>query len=279
VTPQKNYFLSSEALSKKKKGDIAKEMLKILKKDTKTGSSAYRSQMRSLKGLVASISGGDMMGDPDSDPDFAGRSSSLGMLLRRYRNNLEKMEGLRMMNQDLFLQFATKLKAISGQKNVYFFYEREFRPELSPQVSSNLVSEYHDQPSIMGDLQDLFDFYQRDERVNTEKIVRAFADASMCFNFLFVDRVERDSTGVKMREQSEDFYKAFTEAAKATGGIVDTSRNPSVAFQNALEAEANYYLLYYSPSNYKADGSFKRIQVRVKNQDCKVTYRQGYIAN
>ena len=179
MTPQKNYFLSSEAISKKKNEDIAKEMLKILKKDTKTGSSAYRSQMRSLRSLVSSISGGDFMSDPEGDPDIAGRSSSLGMLLRRYRNNLEKMEGLRIVDQDLFLQFAAQVKAIEGQKLVYFFYEREFRPELSPQVSSNLVSEYHDQPNIMGDLQDLFEFSQRHDRVHTQKISQAVADASM----------------------------------------------------------------------------------------------------
>ncbi len=278
MTPQKNYHLSSEALQKKKKEDIAKEMLKILKKDTKTGSSAYRSQMRSLKGLVSSISGGDFMGDPEGDPDFAGRSSSLGMLLRRYRNNLERMEGLRMVDQNLFLQFAAKLKAMPGQKHVFFFYEREFRPELSPQVSSNLLSEYHDQPNIMGDLQDLFQFYQRHERVNTQKITQAFVDASICFNLLFVDREERNSSGVYMREQSEDFYEAFSDAAKATGGIVDTSRNPSFGFENALSIMENYYLLYYSPANYRADGSYKNIEVRVKNQDYRVTYRRGYYA-
>jgi VWFA-related protein len=278
MTPQKNYHLSSEALSRKKKEDIAKEMLKILKKDTKTGSSAYRSQMRSLKGLVSSISGRDLMADPDADADFAGRSSSLGMLLRRYRNNLEKMEGLRIVDQELFLQFARRVKAMEGQKHVFFFYEREFRPELSPQVSSNLVSEYHDQPSIMGDLQDLFQFYQRHERINSQKITQAFADASICFNLLFVDREERDSGGITMREQSEDLYKAFSETAKATGGVVDTSRNPSAGFQNALTASENFYLLYYSPANYTADGSYKNIQVRVKDKKYKVSHRKGYYA-
>ena len=183
-----------------------------------------------------------------------------------------------MVDQELFFQFATRLKAIEGQKHVYFFYEREFRPELSPQVSSNLVSEYHDSPSIMGDLQDLFQFYQRHDRINTQKITQAFADASICFNLLFVDREERHSAGVYMREQSEDVYKAFTETAKATGGIVDTSRNPSAGFQNALSAAENYYLLYYSPANYVADGSYKNIQVKVKNQNYKVLYRRGYYA-
>jgi VWFA-related protein len=277
-TPNKSYFLSSEALSRKPKDDIAKEMLKILRKDAKIGSSAYRSQMRSLQGIVREIQGGSGMPDVESTSDID-TQSSLGMLLRRYRQNLEKMEALRIVDQNLFIQFASKLKNIPGQKYVYFFYEREFRPELSPSTMNALVSNYQGEPSVIGDLQDLFQFYQRYERINTEKIIQAFTDASICFNFLFVDREERSSAGIHMREQSEDFFRAFSEAAKATGGITDSSRNPSNGFMNALSAAENYYLLYYSPSNYQTDGSYKTIVVRVKRPNCKITFRQGYYAN
>ena len=279
MTPQKNYHLSSQALQKKKKEDIAKEMLKLLRKDTKISSSAYRSSMNTLRSLVGAISGESSMTAFDSSTEVGDRGSSLGMLLRRYRSNLEKLESLRMVDQDVFIQFATKVKTIPGQKHVYFFYEREFRPELSTSVVNNLVSNNQDQPSVLGDIQDLFQFYQRHEQVNQAKISQSFADASICFNFLFVDRQERDAGGITMREQSEDFFAAFRETAKATGGYVDTSTNPSDAFQNALEAGENYYLLYYSPANYTGDGSYKKIQVKVKNPDYKVTYRQGYIAN
>jgi hypothetical protein len=278
MTPQKNYHLSSQALQKKKKEDIAKEMLKLLRKDTKISSSAYRSSMNSLRGLVSAISGGNSMTSFDSS-EVEQSGSSLGMLLRRYRNNLDKLESLRIVDQNVFIQFATKAKTIPGQKYVYFFYEREFRPELSTSVVNNLVSNYQDEPSVLADIQDLFQFYQRHERVNQEKISQAFADASICFNFLFVDRQERDTGGITMREQSEDFFAAFRETAKATGGYVDTSTNPSAAFENALEAGENYYLLYYSPSNYTGDGSYKKIQVKVNNPDYRVTYRQGYVAN
>jgi hypothetical protein len=190
-----------------------------------------------------------------------------------------KMEGLRMVDQDQFIQFATKLKSIPGQKHVFFFYEREFRPELSQSVVNRIIAGYQDQPGILADVQDLFQFYQRHIKVNTEKISNAFADASICFNFLFVDREERSASGIQMREQSEDFFEAFRATALATGGTVDSSNNPSDAFRNALKAGENYYLLYYSPPDYRKDGSFKKIQVNVKNQKYKVTYRQGYIAN
>jgi VWFA-related protein len=280
MTPQKNYHLSSQALQKKKKEDIAKEMLKLLRKDTKISSSAYRSSMNSLRGIVSAISGGSSMTSFDStSSDVVDQSSSLAMLLRRYRNNLDKLEGLRIVDQDIFIQFATKVKSIPGQKHVYFFYEREFRPELSTSVVNNLVSNYQGEPNVLADIQDLFQFYQRHERVNQEKISQAFADASICFNFLFVDRQERDAGGITMREQSEDFFAAFRDTAIETGGIVDSSTNPSSAFENALKAGENYYLLYYSPANYTGDGTYKKIQVKVKNPDYKVTYRKGYIAN
>ena len=279
MTPQKNYHLSSAALQKKKKEAIAKEMLKLLRKDTKISSSAYRSSMNSLRGLVSAISGGSSMTSFDATSDLDQGASSLGMLLRRYRNNLNKLEGLRMVDQNVFIQFATKVKSFPGQKHVFFFYEREFRPELSATVVNNLVANYQGEPSVLADIQDLFQFYQRHERINTEKIYQAFTDASIRFNFLFVDRQERSSSGITMREQSEDFFSAFRATAIATGGTVDTSTNPSAAFENALKAGENYYLLYYSPANYTNDGTYKKIEVKVKNQKCKVTYRQGYIAN
>ena len=215
----------------------------------------------------------------DATADLDQGASSLGMLLRRYRNNLNKLEGLRMVDQNVFIQFATKVKSFPGQKHVYFFYEREFRPELSATVVNNLVANYQGEPSVLADIQDLFQFYQRHERINTEKIYQAFTDASIRFNFLFVDRQERSSSGITMKEQSEDFFSAFRATAIATGGTVDTSTNPSAAFENALKAGENYYLLYYSPANYTNDGTYKKIEVKVKNQKCKVTYRQGYIAN
>jgi hypothetical protein len=182
------------------------------------------------------------------------------------------------MDPDLFLQFAAKLKQVPGQKYVYFFYEREFRPELSSRVMGTITTEHQADPGIIGDLQDLFQFYRRDEKVNTNQLVAAYADSGVCFNFLFTNREAKTSYGIQMREQSEDFFRAFTQVAKATGGVVDTSQNPSAAFMKALNTADNYYLLYYSPSDYKADGSFKNIEVRVKNPNCKVTNRKGYIA-
>ncbi|MCK4824485.1 VWA domain-containing protein, partial [bacterium] len=70
-----------------------------------------------------------------------------------------------------------------------------------------------------------------------------------------------------------------SQIAKATGGIIDSSQNPSYAFKNAAAISESYYLLYYSPKNYIKDGKFKTITVRTKNLDYKVTHRKGYYSN
>lgn len=277
MTPKKPYYLSDKALSSMSREDIAKDMIDVLRKDTKIESSAYRSQMRSLRRIVNSISGQNI-GDVDSSQDVGG-SFSLAMLLNRYREALQKMEELRIVDQNLFLQFAGKLKPVPGPKSLFLFYEREFRPELSSGVMNNLISNYQGEPNVIGDLQDLFQFYNRSERVNVKKIKQAFSDASVCFNFLFVNRDARGSMGITMREQSEDFFKAFKETAEATGGTVDSSQNPSLGFRNALDASQNYYLLYYSPQDYKADGSYKEIEVKIPGKNYSIKYRHGYYAN
>lgn len=277
MTPKKPYFLSSKVIRQKPREEIAKDTLKILRKDIKIESSAYRSQMRSLSRIVSSISGQDRT-DVDSSPAL-GDSFSLSMMLNRYRNSLEKMEELRIVDQNLFLQFAARLKSTPGQKNLYFFYEREYRPELSTGVMNTLISNYQGEPNVIGDLQDLFQFYNRTERINSKRIKRAFADASVCFNFLFVDREARGSIGISMREQSEDYFKAFSETARATGGVIENSQNPSAGFRNALKANQSYYLLYYSPKDYQPDKQYKEIQVRIPDKPFKIQYRHGYYAN
>jgi hypothetical protein len=47
----------------------------------------------------------------------------------------------------------------------------------------------------------------------------------------------------------------------------------------AVQDSENYYLLYYSPKNYTADGKFKKITVKVKGQNYRITHRSGYIAD
>ncbi len=184
-----------------------------------------------------------------------------------------------MIDERKILRFAQALKRVEGQKNVFFIYQREFRPEIQPVVLNSLLDSYQDQPNVMSDLQDMFQFYSRDLSVNADQLKKAFADASINFNFIFMNKEPENISGIAMREQSEDVFRAFSQVVAATGGVVDTSQNPESGFRHAVESSEMYYLLYYSPQNYRPDGRFKNILVRVKNPDYTVLHRLGYFAN
>ena len=82
-----------------------------------------------------------------------------------------------------------------------------------------------------------------------------------------------------MQEQSEDTFELFSEVAASTGGIADSGQNLAAAFEHSANISAEYYLLYYSPENYRKDGTFKTIEVKVRGKDYKIFHRLGYIAD
>jgi len=287
MTPMGNYMLPKKALKIKSKESLSKEMQRIVRKDTLTGAANYRSLLTNLRRLVRSISAaggveadGAVATDIDSDSASTafGSSRNLGFLLASYRSTLQNLDKLRLIDENKFIQFARSIKRLKGQKNVFFFYEREFRPEISDRILGQMMNRYQDEPNIQGDLQDLFQFYQRHVTLNVGKIQQIFADASIIFNFIFITKDPGVFSGINMREQSEDVFNVFTQVARATGGIVDNSQNPAYAFTSANRLTEIYYLLYYTPADYQEDGKFKNIKVKVKGKDYNISHRFGYIA-
>ena len=277
MTLAKNYTLSPKALESIPKEKLAKDLINIVVKDTKIGSSEYRNLMNDLKRIVRGISG--QTGLTGVESDAASQSFGLPYLLPRYRDSLNKMESLRIVDEKKFLAFAAKLRRMEGQKNVFFFYQREFRPEIQPRVMNLLMSQYQDQPNIQGDLQDLMQFYHRHLKPNVDRIKQAFADSSIFFNFIFMHRDPENVSGIQMVEQSEDIFEIFSQIAEATGGVVDSSQNPAAAFKAGAEAAENCYLLYYHPAGYQRDKKYRNIEVKVKNKNYRITHRQGYFAD
>jgi VWFA-related protein len=70
--------------------------------------------------------------------------------------------------------------------------------------------------------------------------------------------------------------------SEETGGRVIQARNAndtSTAFQRIADELRTQYLLGYTPTNTKLDGTFRKIDVKVKNnRDVKVSARRGYYA-
>ncbi len=278
MTPMKNYSLSNQALQSMSKEEISEEMIKIVRKDTQTGSSQYKNLLRDLRRIVSSLSGTSSRTGFDFDQDSSVDAFGIEFLLPRYRETLDEIEQLRMVNQSKYLSFANQLKNRPGQKFVYLFYEREFRPEIHPNVIQQLISNLQDQPHVLGNIQDLMSLYSREPKLNTETIMRSYTDAGIYFNFIFMDKKPDIYSGIQMHEQSEDIFETFSETAKATGGAVYSTQNPFLSFKESTDQAKQYYILYYTPEKAQNQGEFTNIEVKVKSKDCKLAYRTGYFS-
>lgn len=286
MTTMGTYNLSKKALRIKPRERISRDMQGVVRRDATVGSADYNSLLQDLTRLVRGISAaGGVTGEARMNTTLEGDamqgqfsdSQNVGFLLGSYRSTLEKLEGLRMFEEKKVLGFADTLKRTPGQKIVFFIYEREFRPEINDSVLGQMMQRFQDEPNVLGDLQDLFQFYQRHVTMDRERLARVFADTSSLFHFIFINRDPGNASGIRMREQSEDVFSTFSEIAHATGGKIDNSQNPAHAFQTAYEATETHYLLYYTPAGERSDPGFRTLTVRVKSRDFRVTHRRGYI--
>jgi VWFA-related protein len=285
VTPIKTYRMRGKALEVKSRDDIAKQLKGLLRKDALMSSGEYRRLIAELEALTKTLSEdyeqiemARMQHDTQSSEEFKERT--IDERLMRYGAVMSELEHLRRINQATLVDFAEYLGNMEGQKYVYMVYQREFIPKIKMKVLQYFESMYEDRPNIMHTIANVFEFYRRDITFDVDLVKKKYADSSVAIHFLFMSSPKVPVYGVDMVEQSEDIYAAFKEMARATGGYVESSANPKFLFEQAVQASQNYYLIYYSPKNYKKDGKFKDIRVVVKTEEgVRVTHRLGYFAN
>ena len=275
-TPMRDYLLSRTALSSKPRAALARELADIVRKDVIQGSMAYNSALRDLKRAVRLIGGVGRtgLGDTEGEVDDG---SSLEQHLAKYNEDLQQMEILRAVDEAKLTAFARRMKGQPGQKLVFFIYQREFRPEISPQTLETLMMANQERPDILAALQTTFPMYRRPIDLDRERVMQTFADSGMDFQFLFMNRQPERISGITMREQSEDIYRVLTAAAEATGGSTDTGQNPAVSLANALKATELSYILLFSPATSAPPGTFISLDVKVKDRDYRVVHRSGYL--
>jgi len=282
VTPVKPYALQKDALATKPAAALSKSMQEILRKDIERGAGEYRDVIRSMRRITNAIEGKEQtVSEDDLESDLSNTNFSLQQQFDFYRNELKRMEGMRLVDENKLVAFAESLRSRPGQKIVYFFYEREYRPEMSPMTMQVLISQYQDDPTVQANVMELFQFYRREATFNAERVEKAFADAGIVFNFIFMEKKSQSVFGGSMREMSEDIFPGFRALAETTGGLVEISKNPADSFKKAAAANAGYYLLFYTPGQAAAAGEFRSIQVRVKGvgpdgKPYSVTARPGY---
>jgi len=281
VSPLKTYIFDSESLDTMTSEEIVSELQGILRKDALIGNAEYRSAIMDIQRMARQM--GALMGSPEDQALSGGDAhlyeKDIDEVFSHYIVLLDKLESLRQVEEQKLLDFANYLQDREGQKFVILFYQREFIPQLDSRLLGQVGQMYQDLPNLMFQLQTIQGFSSRKVSFDLERVKQAYSDSSISIHFLFFTEPAEHVPGVQFVEQSEDIFSAFSEMALASGGFVESSSNPEYLFQRASEASENYYLIYYSPKNYQADGKFKNITVKVKDKDCRVSHRVGYFAD
>lgn len=269
-TPVKAYKFNSKALEMFSKEAIATKLKKTLRADSVIGNSEYRSVLRELESAIT-------MEDLDIDER-----------LSLFRQVLSRFERLRSFDEEGLINFANFLKEKEGQKNVFMFYQKDVVPQLKPKAIEEIITGNQDRMDIVASVIELFDFFRRDINIDVDNVKKIFSDSSISMHFLYITKapfqgssISRFGTGqsITMADQTENVFSTFQEMAQATGGFVGSSFYGTDIFKKALDASENYYLVYYSPLNYKPDGKFNNVKIRVKGKNYRITHRAGYFAD
>ena len=254
ITPAKTYRFKSEALSGFTRLQISERLKGKLRTDIALGNSRYRALMVDFYKLE----------EEEFPPELADVKETMLFEQAREIRDLTEITEARIMG------FAEVLKSLDGEKHVFLIFQREVLPdhEFSEERQAELV---------------------KPVGFDTEKIKRHFADASITVHSLYITKrpgfanrsLFQGGSVVEARLQdlSSDVYASFKQMAAATGGLSESTTNPNAALRQAADASSNYYLLYYRPLAYRADGRFQEIEVRVKGEGLKVVHRLGYIAD
>jgi hypothetical protein len=297
VTSMKTYRMKNIAFEVTSREEITKQLIAKVRRDTMTGNAEYRNMMFDIAGLAQSLtlfmaqnralvdSVQDELVDnmimPVTELSTSNQTGarSFEEQLTLYENYVFRLDDLRKVSQDVMLNFAEYLRKQEGQKYVTILYQKEFIPQIDPIVLNQALSLYQDKPIIQQTISNVMDFYRREIPIDTELIKQTYADCSITIHFLFLTRPQLPAYGVHYADHSEDIFSAFREMAASTGGYTDSSARADLLFKAAVEASDNYYLLYYSPNSYNADGEFKNINVKIKNREYRIFHRAGYFAN
>jgi hypothetical protein len=296
VTPMKTYRVKGRVFERVNRKKVFEDIVSLVRRDILIGYSESRSILEEIKdlshvlaSLVSSQANDVVTGTLPTDlvsisPPIAAidatfSATSVEEQLQNYLILLDKLQSLRVVEQKKFVEFARYLKMLDGQKDAFVFYQREFIPKIDPKILSLYMSLYNDRPEIVQTLTGLFESYRREAPLDVDYIRKAYSDSSTAVHFMFISRPPERPEGVVMEEQSEDVFAPFMELARATGGFAGSSSNLVAMMKSAVEASENYYLLYYRPADYVADGKFHNIRVKVKSGEYRLTYRAGYIAD
>jgi VWFA-related protein len=261
ATPIRTYRIGPESPSRREPAALTKALQNRLSDDIQKASSELRFLMSDYLSVAQK-----------EDLEIAvGRQDTLKDLLSRIRQ-------CKTVDESRLTGIAKAFSTIPGQKHVLLFLEKE--DALMKRVRTSGL----DQSEV-----ELFKMeMMRDVQFNIDRLSRVFSQSQLDFHFIFITSDEALQTSLEVHPSSwgdyekiditGEFFSVFRKIAQMTGGLTISSQNPLASTKKAVEVADRFYLLYYQPKNAAMDGTFREIEVRVKDRDYTIFHRQGYLA-
>jgi hypothetical protein len=221
-TPARAYGFSKDTLAQPKR-ELSEAMKEKLRGDTAACSSNYKTIFNEMKNQAGAIEGGQAT----SADGLSGIKNSLTM----YRQDMENLRTLRQVNEPLLMKIVDMFKTQSGKNHLVMIYEAEFRPIPNKDTLSRLRAI----PEIAFIVAELFASDNQKSPLDARKFIDILREAKASLHFLYIKPKDKSSVQ-DFKEHSADMYDVFSQIAKATGGIVETTASPEAALKSLFKA-------------------------------------------
>lgn len=223
-TPARVYGFSKDTLAKPKR-ELSEAMKEKLRGDTAACSSNYKTIFNEMKNQAGAIEGGQSTN--------ADGLSGIKNTLTMYRQAMENLRTLRQVNEPLLMKIVDMFKTQSGKNHLVMIYEAEFRPIPNRDTLSRLRAI----PEIAFIVAELFASDDQKSPLDARKFNELLREAKISLHFLYIKPKDKSSIQ-DFKEHSADMYDVFSQIAKATGGIVETTASPEAALKSLFKAIA-----------------------------------------
>jgi len=282
-TMKGSYTLGGNALEVKSRDALAKELAAVVRRDTEACTAVYDDMLTTLKQMDDAFrgvrSGGLLEMRGWNSSQFMIISDAVDRFIPRYRQRLEELERIRSFEPIMAGVAAEEGLPLTGQNSTVLFYEHTVRPELALDMIEAIYRVFQVNPKHRAELEAVTKVIQTKALPDPPALQKTFTDVHEQLNVIEIPADAAPTVGAaKMNPVGEEFYTAFTQLARATGGAVISGLDPAAAYGKIGDGLATYYLLYYQSANAAKDGAFRTVHVLLRNRAAELSYCRGYYA-
>ncbi|MCX7973664.1 MAG: hypothetical protein N3B16_04100 [Candidatus Aminicenantes bacterium] len=256
VTSVKPYGFSSNTLKNYSPDELINAGITILKRDISAMGRSYNEITQEMTRLVLELP----------------QATSPRDVLTHYKQNLQNLKAFRSFNQTTLRRATEHFANIKGLKHYIVIYQQEFLPIPNAETMERLLSN----PNTMFQASELFRSVETLEEPDLDLLIQELIDARIRVDFLYFRTNPRPRPEIQLKELSQDMYELYSRVARSTGGMVETTNQPSAQLEKILKNSESYYLIAYSPPSdlIGIDQTESEIKVKIKGKDYSLNFFQ-----